>query len=486
MRLQDLLYKVNILKIVGATNLTISEVQFDSRRIQKKDLFVAIKGLESDGHEYIQSSIEDGAIAIIVERMPIQLHNKITYVQVQNSYDALGMIAANFYKNPSDKISLLGVTGTNGKTTIVNLLSQLFGLLNKKTGMISTIENKILDKVIPSTHTTPNPLQLNRLLNEMIESGCEYCFMEVSSHALSQGRVEGLCFKAGVFTNITQDHLDYHDTFSKYRDVKKSFFDKLDKDAFALTNKDDKNGSKMLEGTKAKKLSYALKSLADYNCKVLENHFEGMLLHVNKVDVWVKLIGEFNAYNILAVYAVARQFGLQDYEVLTALSVLTAPEGRFQFITNEDSVIGIVDYAHTDDALKSTLSTINNIRISTQKLISIVGCGGGRDKTKRPLMAQAACNLSTQVIITTDNPRFENPEDIIEDMIFGLDPKQKKKILVITDRREAIMTAGKLAGESDIILLAGKGHEKYQEIKGKKFPFDDMKELKRSLNIILK
>ena len=486
MKLQDLLYKVNILKLIGSTNIEISDVQFDSRKIQKKGLFIAIKGTISDGHQYIQNTIKDGAIAIIVEQLPSQLNDNITYVQVANSYNALGVIAANFYNNPSERIKLVGVTGTNGKTTIVSLLHQLFTLLNNKVGMLSTIENKILDKVIPSTHTTPDPLQINYLLNDMIKRGCEYCFMEVSSHALAQGRVNGLHFSAGVFTNITQDHLDYHHTFSEYRDVKKSFFDSLNKDAFALVNKDDKNGSKMLEGTKAKKLSYALKSLANYRCKVLENQFEGMLLQINKVDVWVKLIGDFNAYNILAVYAVAKQFDFEDYEVLTALSMLNAAEGRFQFIRNEDAITGIVDYAHTDDALKNVLSTINTIRTNTESLITIVGCGGDRDKSKRPLMAQVACNLSTQVIITSDNPRSENSEDIIKDMIAGLSPVQKKKVLVITDRRQAIMTAGKLANENDIILLAGKGHEKYQEINGEKFPFDDMEELKQSLNIILK
>ena len=486
MKLQDLLYKVNILKLIGSTNIEISDVQFDSRKIQKKGLFIAIKGTISDGHQYIQNTIKEGAIAIIVEQLPSQLNDNITYVQVANSYNALGVISANFYNNPSERIKLVGVTGTNGKTTIVSLLHQLFTLLNNKVGMLSTIENKILDKVIPSTHTTPDPLQINYLLNEMIKKGCEYCFMEVSSHALAQGRVNGLVFSGGVFTNITQDHLDYHHTFSEYRDVKKSFFDSLNKDAFALVNKDDKNGSKMLEGTKAKKLSYALKSLANYRCKVLENQFEGMLLQINKVDVWVKLIGDFNAYNILAVYAVAKQFDFEDYEVLTALSMLNAAEGRFQFIRNEDAITGIVDYAHTDDALKNVLSTINTIRTNTESLITIVGCGGDRDKSKRPLMAQVACNLSTQVIITSDNPRSENPDDIIKDMIAGLSPVQKKKVLVITDRRQAIMTAGKLANENDIILLAGKGHEKYQEINGEKFPFDDMEELKQSLNIILK
>tara|TARA_Y100000739_G_C20591830_1_gene458302 strand:+ start:308 stop:1768 length:1461 start_codon:yes stop_codon:yes gene_type:complete len=485
MKLQNLLYKVNILKLVGSTNVEICDVQFDSRRIKADGLFVAIKGTNSDGHKYITSAIKGGAIAIIVEQMPVKLNDNITYVQVSSSYDALGVIAGNFYKNPSEKIKLIGITGTNGKTTIVNLLHQLFTLLNKKAGMLSTIENKILEEVIPSTHTTPNPLEINYLLNNMIEKSCEYCFMEVSSHGIAQGRVNGLYFTGGVFTNISKDHLDYHNTFSQYRDVKKSFFDSLSRDAFALVNKDDRNGDKMLEGVKAKSITYSLRSLSDYRCKVLENQFEGMLLQINKVDVWVKLIGIFNAYNILSVYGVAKELGFEDCEVLIALSMLTSAEGRFQFVRNSNSITGIVDYAHTDDALKNVLATIHDIRTNTESLITIVGCGGDRDKTKRPLMAQVACDLSQHVIITSDNPRSENPEAIIKDMILGLDPIQKKKVLAITDRKQAIMTAGKLAKQNDIILLAGKGHEKYQEIKGEKIPFDDMKELKQSLNIIL-
>ena len=318
----------------------------------------------------------------------------------------------------------------------------------------------------------------------MLEKGCEYCFMEVSSHALSQGRVNGLNFAGGVFTNLTQDHLDYHNTFAEYRDVKKLFFDALPKDAFSLVNKDDKNGMKMLEGTKSNKLTYSLKSIADYKCRVLENQFEGMLLQINKVDVWVKLIGDFNAYNILSVYAISNQFGFEDYDVLTALSMLNSAEGRFQFIRSENQITGIVDYAHTDDALKNVLSTINNIRSNAEQLITVIGCGGDRDKSKRPLMAKVACDLSTQVILTSDNPRSESPDAIIDDMLAGLDPVQNKKVLVISDRKQAIKTACRLANDTDIILVAGKGHEKYQEIKGEKFPFDDMEELKQSLNII--
>ncbi len=484
MKLHVLLYKVKIISVVGSTNIEIANIHFDSRKIQKGDLFVAIKGKSLDGHQYIDNTIRDGAKAIVVEQMPSVLDDNTSYIQVDCSKDALALVAANFYGNPSDRIALIGVTGTNGKTTIVSLLHQLFSLLDKKVGMLSTIENKIIEKRIPSTHTTPDPLQINYLLNQMIDKGCVCCFMEVSSHALAQGRVHGLRFAGGVFTNLTQDHLDYHSTFSEYRDVKKSFFDYLNHDAFALVNKDDKHWSKMLEGTKAKKMTYALKSMADYRAKVLENQFHGMLLQINKVDVWVKLIGDFNAYNILAVYSVAKQFELEDYDVFTALSMLNTAEGRFQFIKNTNLITGIVDYAHTDDALKNVLKTINNIRTNNEALITVVGCGGDRDKTKRPFIAQVACDLSTHVIITSDNPRSESPDIIIQDMVAGLNPIQKKKVLVIIDRKQAILTAAKLANRNDIILLAGKGHEKYQEINGKKFPFDDMQELKQSLNII--
>ena len=482
MKLKDLLYKVSIIKVVGTTDVDVANVQFDSRTIEKGDLFVAISGEITDGHKYIKETIVSGAKVIVVEKVPQDLDSSVTYVQVENSNEALGIIASNFYNNPSERIKLIGVTGTNGKTTIVSLLHQLFGLLNVKSGILSTIHNKINDKVIPSTHTTPDALQINYLLNTMIEEGCEYCFMEVSSHALSQARVNGLDFAAGIFTNITQDHLDYHNTFAEYRDVKKSFFDSLSKSAFALVNKDDRNGVKMLETTKADQLSYSLKSVSDYKCKVLENQFDGMLLSINKVDVWVKLIGDFNAYNILSVYAVAKQFGYSDYKVLTALSLLETVEGRFECIQS-GNITAIVDYAHTDDALKNVLSTINNIRTKKEELITVVGCGGDRDKAKRPLMAAIACKLSTQVILTSDNPRSESPKAIIEDMIKGLDSIQKKKVLVITDRRQAIKTACKLAKSKDIVLIAGKGHEKYQEINGEKLPFDDLEELKQSLNL---
>ena len=483
MNLQHLLYKVSIEKLIGKTDLEISDIQFDSRKVKKSTLFVAIKGIVDDGHKYISNAIQNGASSIIIEDIPEKINEQVTYIQVESSQDALAILAANFYKHPSERIKLVGVTGTNGKTTIVSLLYQLFVLLNLRVGMLSTIQNKIMDEVIESTFTTPDALQINFLLDKMIKNGCEYCFMEVSSHALVQGRVNGLNFSAGVFTNITHDHLDYHNTFAEYRDVKKSFFDSLNKNAFALINNDDKNGLKMLEGTNARKLTYSLKSLSDFKLKVLENQFQGMLLKINNVDVWVKLIGDFNAYNILAVYAIARQFSFEDYDVLTALSMLVPAEGRFQFVRNDNKITGIVDYAHTEDALKNVLSTINNIRTNEEELITVVGCGGDRDKTKRPFMAIVACNLSDQVIITSDNPRSESPDEIIQHMIKDLDPVQKKKVLVINDRRQAIMTAGRLANPKDIILIAGKGHEKYQDIGGEKLPFDDMEELKKSLNI---
>jgi len=484
MNLQELLYKVSFLKIIGTTNVEVIDIAFDSRKVKLDYLFVALKGTQSDGHSYISQAIKSGAKVIVLEDIPNNLDDNITYIKVEDSNIALGIIAANFYDTPSEKIKLVGVTGTNGKTTIVSLLTQLFSLMNVKVGMISTIHNKIIDKIIPSTHTTPDALQINFLLNEMIVQGCEYCFMEVSSHAISQGRISSVNFTGAVFTNLTQDHLDYHNSFAEYRDVKKSFFDVLPKSAFALTNKDDKNGMKMLEGTKAQQYTYSLKSVSNYKCRVIENHFEGMLLNINKVDVWIKLFGDFNAYNMLSVYAVANQFAFEDNEVLAALSMLTSPEGRFQYLQSEEKITAIVDYAHTDDALKNVLTTVNNMRTNTEQLITVLGCGGDRDKTKRPLMSAVACNLSSQVILTSDNPRSENPDTIIDDMMQALDPVQKKKVLVIIDRKQAIKTACRLANSNDIVLVAGKGHEKYQEINGEKFPFDDIEELKQSLNII--
>ena len=484
MKLQDLLYRVKTLKLIGLTSIKITNIHFDSRKVKKNGMFIAIKGIRTDGHNYIEKAIRKGAKVILVENIPVEINDNITYVKVVNSNKALSVIASNFYHNPSKRIKLIGVTGTNGKTTIVSLLHQIFGLLNNKAGMLSTIENKIVENVIESTHTTPDILQINLLLNQMIDKGCKYCFMEVSSHAIHQGRVNGLHFSGGIFTNITRDHLDYHHTFSNYLNVKKSFLDSLSKQAFALVNKDDKYALKMLEGTKARKITYSLKSLSDYKCKVLENQFQGMLLQINKIDVWVKLVGKFNAYNMLAVYAVVKQFDFSEEDVLKALSLLNSVNGRFEFVRNKEAVTGIVDYAHTDDALKNVIEVINEIKKDNEDLITIIGCGGDRDKSKRSLMAKIACDLSSQVIITADNPRSEHPDDIIKDMISKLNFIQKKKVLIITDRKQAIMTAGKLANKNDVILVAGKGHEKFQEIKGEKIPFNDMEELKKSINII--
>ncbi len=484
MNLQELLYQVNIIKLIGITNIDISKVAFDSREIIASSLFVAIEGTQHNGHDYISQAIKKGATAIVLKELPENIDDKVTYIQVHNSTSALGIIASNFYGNPSKKIKVVGVTGTNGKTTIVSLLNHLFSMLNVKSGMLSTIENRIAGKVIPSTHTTPDAIQINYLLNKMVDQGCEYCFMEVSSHAIIQERISAVYFDAAVFTNITQDHLDYHNSFSEYIQAKKQFFDSLSKSAFALTNKDDRNGMKMLEGTKASKYTYSLKSVSNYKCRVLEYQFQGMLLNINNIDVWVKLIGEFNAYNMLAVYSVASLFGFADQEILTAMSMLTSVEGRFQYLRSEDNITAIIDYAHTDDALKNIIFTINTIRKDKGQLITVVGCGGNRDKAKRPLMGAIVCDLSDQVILTSDNPRDEDPKSIIEDMMGKLDSSQRSKVLIIIDRKEAIKTACRLANTNDIVLVAGKGHEKYQEIKGEKIPFEDLEEIKKSLNII--
>ena len=482
--LADLLYKVPLTRVIGSTDSVIKNIQFDSRKINKNDAFVAVKGVDTDGHLFIDKAIIRGASAVILEVLPDKLIDGINYLLVEDSKKSLAVMAANFYNNPSEKIQLIGVTGTNGKTTIVHLLHQLHTNLGYKTGILSTINNKVGDISISSTHTTPDPLQINKLLSKMIEEDCSYCFMEVSSHAIHQSRIFGLHFSGGIFTNISHDHLDYHKTFENYTATKQAFFNALPSTAFALVNKDDKHGLRMLSKTSARRFTYSLTSIADYKARLLENQFDGMLLNINKIDIWVKLIGQFNAYNLLAIYATACLLNIGETEVLTALSMLDSAEGRFQILNSDDGVIAIVDYAHTEDALKNILDTINDIRKNKNQLITVIGCGGDRDKTKRPKMASVACNLSTQVILTTDNPRSEDPDNIIEDMISGLDPVQKKKLLVVLDRKQAIRTACRLARKNDIILVAGKGHEKYQEIKGKKFPFDDREELIQSLNII--
>lgn len=479
--LSDILYKAGLEEVAGTTNLAVSGIVFDSRKVKKDSLFVATRGTNVDGHAYMNKAIEAGANAIICEEFPFEMNEKITYVKVKDSSYALGIIAANFYDNPSEKVKLIGVTGTNGKTTTVTLLYNLFKQLGYTVGLISTVRNKIQNEIVPATHTTPDAVSLNELLSKMVEKGCQYAFMEVSSHAVVQHRVTGINFAGGVFTNITHDHLDYHKTFDEYIKAKKGFFDKLGSDAFALTNRDDVNGKIMLQNTSAKKYSYALKNIADFKCRIVENHFNGLLLNIDGQEVWVKLIGSFNAYNVLAVYSVAVLLKQDKTNVLTALSTLNAVEGRFQQIKSQTGIVGIVDYAHTPDALKNVLETIKDIRTGNEQVITIVGCGGDRDAAKRPVMARIACELSTKVILTSDNPRSEDPEEILNQMQAGIDPVEMKKTLRITDRKEAIRTACTFAKPGDIILIAGKGHENYQEIKGVKHPFDDFEILKETI-----
>ncbi len=479
--LRDLLYKVNLEQVSGLTNIAIESLTFDSRKNMKFGLFIAIRGTASDGHAYIDQAIEKGAIAVICEEFPETLSEKVTYVRVNDTRLALGDIASNFYDHPSSQLQIVGVTGTNGKTSIVTLMYQFMLQNGKNVGLISTIVNKINETEIPTKHTTPDPIQLNSLLRQMVDHGCEYCFMEVSSHAMAQHRVQGIQFRGGVFTNLTHDHLDYHPTFNDYLAAKKSFFDSLGKEAFALINDDDKYGEKMVTQTDAKVYTYALKTEADYKGKIVENRFDGMLLNLDQEEVWVKIIGKFNAYNILAVYAVGDLLGFEKMDILRVLSGLNPVEGRFQFLQNKKQISGIVDYAHTPDALEKVLETIKEIRTGNETVITVVGCGGNRDKAKRPIMAEISAKLSDKVILTSDNPRDEDPVEIIEEMFDGVDAAKKAHVLKISDRKEAIRTACTLAQEGDIVLIAGKGHEKYQEIKGERFPFDDMKILKENL-----
>jgi UDP-N-acetylmuramoyl-L-alanyl-D-glutamate--2,6-diaminopimelate ligase len=484
MQLQEILYGVTILNLVGVTNREVAALEFDSRKVTKNTVFFAIKGTLTDGHRYIDETIKAGAMVVVCETMPAVLNPEITYIQVENANIALGIMAANFYGNPSSKLQLVGITGTNGKTTIATLLFKLFTELGYAVGLISTVENQIKETIIPSTHTTPNPLALNALLKQMVDEGCVYCFMEVSSHAVVQHRIEGLTFAGGVFSNISHDHLDFHKTFDNYIKAKKEFFDKLPKSAFALTNADDKNGLVMLQNTRANKKSYALKQMADFKAKIIENRFSGLNLEIDQMEVFFKLVGSFNAYNLLAVYGTAMLLGEDKMNVLTILSDLTGAEGRFDYVANAQKIIGIVDYAHTPDAVQNVLSTISNIRKGTEQVITVIGCGGDRDKAKRPIMAQVACDWSDKVILTSDNPRTEDPNAILRDMEAGVSPTNKRKTLTITDRKEAIKTACHLAKPGDIILIAGKGHEKYQEINGQRHHFDDKEILTAQLNLI--
>ncbi|KQC02401.1 UDP-N-acetylmuramoyl-L-alanyl-D-glutamate--2,6-diaminopimelate ligase [Pedobacter sp. Hv1] len=484
MQLQDLLYGVAIKSLVGKPDQEVEALAFDSRQVKANTLFFAIKGTVVDGHQYIEQTIEAGATVIICEALPTVLNPLVTYVEVENSSVALGVVASNFYDNPSAKLKLVGVTGTNGKTTIATLLYQLFRELGNGVGLISTVQNHINDTIVPATHTTPNPIALNALLQDMVNAGCTYCFMEVSSHAVVQHRIAGLIFGGGIFSNITHDHLDFHHTFENYLKAKKEFFDHLPKSAFALTNADDKNGMVMLQNTKASKKTYALKQMADFKAKILENKFSGLNLAIDEVDVFFKMVGSFNAYNLLATYATAVLLGQDKIEVLTVLSTLTGAEGRFDYMVSAQGVIGIVDYAHTPDAVQNVLSTIANIRKGTEQVITVIGCGGDRDKTKRPIMAQVACDWSDKVILTSDNPRTEDPQSIIAEMEKGVSPTNQRKTLSILDRKEAIKTACHIAKPGDIILIAGKGHEKYQEINGVRHHFDDKEVLTEQLNLI--
>lgn len=484
--LSDLLYKTGIEEVKGNTNLAITSICFDSRKVTRDSLFIATRGTTVDGHTFIEGAIGDGAMAIVCEEFPEEILEKITYVKVKDSQNALGIIASNFYDNPSEKLKLVGVTGTNGKTTTATLLYLLFRSLAKKAGLLSTVKNRIIGETIPSTHTTPDAIAINELLAQMVEKGCTHCFMEVSSHAIHQRRIAGLDFDIALFTNITHDHLDYHKTFDEYIKAKKQFFDELPVGTVAITNADERHGATMTLNTKADVKKYGLKAMADYKCRLVENSFEGLQLNIDGQDVWTRIVGSFNAYNLLAVYATAIELGEDKMEVLTSLSSLSAVEGRFQHFKSQSGVIAVVDYAHTPDALKKVLNTIKDIRSGNEQLITVVGCGGDRDKEKRPLMARIAANLSDRVFATSDNPRSENPDAIINEMKMGLDPVELAKILSITDRAEAIKTACTLAQPGDIIIVAGKGHEKYQEINGVKHPFDDFEVLEDSFKILQK
>jgi UDP-N-acetylmuramoyl-L-alanyl-D-glutamate--2,6-diaminopimelate ligase len=479
--LKDILYKVSIEAVKGSTEMAINTIDFDSRKTGENDVFIAIRGAVSDGHDYIEKAINQGAIAIVCDTFPEIIVNGITYIQVKDTNRALAFMAANYFGNPSQELKLVGVTGTNGKTTIASLLYQLFKKAGFKVGLLSTVKILVDDTEYKATHTTPDSITINRCLREMVDNGVTHCFMEVSSHGIHQKRTEGLHFEGGVFTNLSHDHLDYHTDFAEYRDVKKSFFDHLPKTAFALSNIDDKNGIVMLQNTAARKLTYALKSYANYKAQILESQMGGLLLKINENEVWVRLIGTFNAYNLLAIYGTAVELGLDYFEVLRLLSELESVSGRFQYIISNEKITAIVDYSHTPDALENVLKTINDIRTKNEQLITIVGCGGDRDKTKRPIMANIASTMSDKTIITSDNPRTEKPEDIIADMEQGVEPQNFKKTMSITDRKQAIQAACQMAQPNDIILIAGKGHETYQEIQGVRYDFDDMKIVKELL-----
>jgi UDP-N-acetylmuramyl-tripeptide synthetase len=482
--LQDVLYKVSIRSVHGNTGVPLNNLQLDSRKVGEGSVFIAVKGSAADGHNYIGQVVEQGASAVICEKLPESFKEGVVYVQVENSAAAAGYMAHNFYGQPSEKMQLVGVTGTNGKTTIATLLFKLFAELGYKCGLLSTVQNHIGNEVLPATHTTPDAISLNAMLAQMVTAGCTHVFMETSSHAIHQHRIAGLRFAGGIFSNITHDHLDYHKTFDEYIRVKKSFFDALPSDAFAISNADDKRGMVMLQNTNARKYLYSLRTMAEFKGKILENRLTGLLMTVNDQEVHFRLIGEFNAYNLLAVYGAAICLGEDKQEVLRCLSLLTGAEGRFDYIiSNKQQVIGIVDYAHTPDALLNVLATIKKLREGHEQIITVVGCGGDRDKTKRPVMAEVACEHSDRVVFTSDNPRSEDPVQILHDMEAGLNTAAKRKYLSVVDRKEAIKTAVSMANSHDIVLIAGKGHEKYQDIKGVKHPFDDKQVLKEMFEL---
>lgn len=483
--LQDILYKVNIRSVLGNLRLDVKDLQIDSRNVSAGTCFIAVKGHNQDGHAYIDAAIQKGAIAIIAEVLPQTKQENITYVQVENSAAAAGYMADNFYGSPSRKMKVVGVTGTNGKTTIATLLFKLFSELGYKCGLFSTVQNQIGNEVLSATHTTPDAISINALMKKMLEQGCSHVFMECSSHAIHQHRITGLHFTGALFSNITHDHLDYHKTFDEYIRVKKSFFDNLPSDAFAISNADDKRGIVMLQNTNASKHLYSLKTLAEFKGKILENGLTGLLMNINDQEVHFRMIGEFNAYNLLAVYGAAICMGEDKQKVLQIMSNLTGAEGRFDYtVSPGQRIIGIVDYAHTPDALLNVLATVKKLRQGNERIITVVGCGGDRDKTKRPVMAEVACEHSDKVVFTSDNPRSEEPGDILNDMEAGLQPSMRRKYISIADRKEAIKTAVTLADKEDILLIAGKGHEKYQEIKGVKHPFDD-KQVLREMFVLL-
>lgn len=483
MTLNDLIKGIKTQTVIGDTQVTITGVNIDSRKVEKGNLFVAIKGTQVDGHQFISKAVEMGAQAILCEELPAELQKDVTYIAISSTEDEIGKVATRFYDEPSKKLKLVGVTGTNGKTTIATLLYNMFRKMGNKCGLLSTVCNYIEEEMIPADHTTPDPIELNQLLDKMVKAGCEYAFMECSSHAIAQKRIGGLTFAGGIFTNLTRDHLDYHKTFENYRDAKKSFFDTLPKSAFAITNADDKNGMVMVQNTKATVKTYSIRTMADYKGRILESHFEGMYLDIDGHEVGVQFIGKFNVSNLLAVYSAARMLGKEADEILVTMSTLHSVSGRLQPVQSPEGFTAVVDYAHTPDALKNVLNAIHEVLNGKGQIITVCGAGGNRDKGKRPLMAQEAVKQSDKVIITSDNPRFEDPQEIINDMLAGLDKSQMKKVISIVDRKEAIRTACLMAQKGDVILVAGKGHEDYQDVKGVKYHFDDKEVLKEIFSL---